>query len=327
MATSFKHSILITGGTSGLGYYAALEISRQSPDSQVIIASRSDPNAAADAINKQLGQTNVKFLKLDLSSLANVRQFAQSWGDYQFPPISALVFNAALQFPGKIEYTEDGFEKTFGISHVGHALLFGLLRSHLANEARIVITSSGTHDPAQKSGLPDAVYTSAEGLAHPSGKMLTAPGRQHYTNTKLSNILYTYALDRRFRKINENSPKQWTVTAFDPGLMPGTGLARDASAFLRFLWNSVMPRITPLLRLVVSKNVHAPQDSGASLARLVIGHDVEGVSGVYFEGRKKIDSSKDSYVEAKQEDLWNWSVETVAVDEKEKSLFALKDLL
>jgi hypothetical protein len=95
--------------------------------------------------------------------------------------------------------------------------------------------------------------------------------------------------------------------------MPGTGLARDAGAAVRFvIW---------LLRLLVSPNVHSPQESGTALARLAVGEDVEGVSGKYFEGMKQIKSSVESYVEEKQEDLWKWTLKFVAMDEEEVRKF------
>lgn len=328
MSSKFEGSVLVTGGTAGLGYESALAIARQCPTYQIVIASRSDPNSSADTINKLLHQNNVRFLELDLSSLTKVRAFAADWEARNFPQIHSLVCNAALQFPNETEYTEDGFEKTFGINHVGHALLFSLLRPHLTKTARIVFVSSGTHDPAQKSGMPDAYYNTADELAHPPARFAKGKlGRQHYTNTKLANVLYVYALHRRFMTINEKSGKRWTITAMDPGLMPGTGLAREGSAVERFVWFRVLPRILPLLRLLLSPNIHSPRESGGALARLAVGSDVEGVSGQYFEGKKEIKSSKDSYDEAKQEDLWNWTVNNVARTEEEKTEFALRDLV
>ena len=67
------------GGTSGVGYEAALGISQQCPDHRVVIASRTDPKSAATSINKTLNQQNVEYLPLDLSSLANVRSYAKSY--------------------------------------------------------------------------------------------------------------------------------------------------------------------------------------------------------------------------------------------------------
>ncbi|KAJ5917416.1 hypothetical protein N7466_010970 [Penicillium verhagenii] len=325
MPSTLQRSVLVTGGTIGLGYQCALAIARSCPTFQIIIASRTD-NGAAETINKLLNQDNTRFMSLDLSSLANIRSFATTWKAANLPPIYSLVLNAALQFPGAAEYTKDGFEKTFGINHVGHALFFSLLRPHLADTARVVITGSGTHDPAMKSGMPDAIYTTAEDLAHPPAKYTNSNGRQHYTNTKLANVLYMFALDRRFAAINEKSGRHWTATVMDPGLMPGTGLAREGNGIERFLWKRVLPHIIPLLRLLLSDNVHTTRESGEALARLAVGKDVEGVSGRYFEGLREIPSSKDSLDEAKQEDLWRWTIDTVARDE-EKAAFSFEGLL
>lgn len=327
MPSKFHRSILVTGGTANLGYQCAINLARKYPDYQIVIASRSDPNSSADSINRSLGQKNVKFLQLDLSSLAQVRSFAAEWEANQFPPIYSLVFNAALQFPGDAQYTGDGFEKTFAISHIGHALLFSLLRPHLADTARVVIVSSGTHDPAQKSGLPDAYYSSAEEIAHPKGDALKNNGRQRYATTKLTNVLYSYALHRRFEAINKKTGKHWTVAAFDPGLMPGTGLARDATGFEKFLWLKVLPKIMPVLRLLFSPNVHTAEYSGQMLARLVTGSDEEIGSGKYYEENRQIKSSDASYDQDKQEDLWKWTVKTLAKSDSEISRFDFKDLL
>lgn len=329
MARKYERSVLVTGGTSGLGYECALDIARQHPSYKVIIAARSDKDGAAAYMNKALGlgQNHVEFIPLDLANTAKVRSFAAQWQNKQLPPIQSLVFNAALQFPGAAEYSEDGFEKTFAICHVGHALLFALLRPSLADTARIVIVSSGTHDPEQKSGLPDAHFYSAEQLAHPPKELTRGKGRQHYSNSKMANIMYTYALHRRLQAINERHGKHWTVASFDPGLMPGTGLARDAGRVMLFVWMSILPKVLPLLRVTISPNIHTAKESGQSLAHAATSPDLEGTSGVYFEGRKPINSSKETYDEKKQEELWRWTVQTLAENDEEKRTFDLADLL
>ena len=305
---------MVTGGTANLGYYATLEIARKHPDYEIIVSSRTDPDRAADKINQTLKQKNVSFVPLDLSSTDNVRKFAADWTAAKHAPIKALVLNAGLQFSGGVEKTPEGIEKTFAINHVGHALLFHLLWPQLANDARVVVTASGTHDPAQKSGLPDAIYNAAEELAHPTAESEKYAGRQRYATSKLVNVLWTYALDRRLKQ--NAAGKNVTVTAMDPGLMPGTGLARDASFIVQFLFTKVLPHIIPLLRMLTTPNIHKPEESGAALARLAVSEDVEGVSGKYFEGMREIDSSKDSYSMEKQDDLWTWTVNYVAKGDK-----------
>ena len=310
-------TVLVTGGTLGLGYECALEIAQQCPHYHVLIASRSNKDNAAVSIKQNTGHSNVEYLKLDLSSLAKVRSFAADYAKRGYPPIKALVLNAGLQILN-LDYTEDKIESTFAINHVGHSLLFYLLSPYFAEDARILLVASGTHDPAQKTGVPDAIYNSAEKLAQPTKETEKYDGRQRYSTSKLCNVMWTYALHRRL----ERTPgKKWTVNAFDPGLMPGTGLARDAPALLQFIWHNILPRTMWLLRLLISPNIHSPRDSGGSLARLAVGDDVKGVSGKYYEGKKPIPSSKDSEVVGKQEDLWEWTVKRVAKDEDERRKF------
>lgn len=318
--SNFKQSILITGGTSGLGFHATSLIARHVQSAKIVIAARKDPNSAAAKINRKNGQDNVQFLPLDLGNQDNVRSFVKTWNCQKFPPISILILNAGLQFPSGIQYTSDGIEATFGINHVGHALLFHLLQPCLANECRIVVVSSGTHDPAQKSGLPDAVYTNGEELAHPAGDALKNDGRQRYATSKLCNVLWTYALHRR---ISQLTTRKLTVVAFDPGLMPGTGLAREAGPFLRFIWIYLLPALIPLLQRVFHPNVHTQQESGANLAFIATDKNAQAKSGVYYEMRKEIPSSIDSYDESKQEELWSWTVKTLASNEQERKDFEI----
>lgn len=76
-----------------------------------------------------------------------------------------------------------------------------------------------------------------------------------------------------------------------------------------------MPRMLPLLRLLMgSSNIFTAKQSGDFLADLAIESKLEGVTGQYFSERKEIPSSKESYDEAKQEDLWRWTVKEVAKD-------------
>ncbi|KAI9150388.1 Short-chain dehydrogenase TIC 32 A, chloroplastic [Paramyrothecium foliicola] len=310
---AYTRSAIITGGTINLGYHAALDIARQHPDWLVIICSRSDKENAAEKINRTLNQKNVTFMPLDLSDSKKVRSFAREWSSKSYPPIQALLLNAALQFPDKIVYTDEGIEATFAIAHVGHALLFHLLFPHLAEKARVVVTASGVHDPALSTGMPKAIFTTAEALAHPPAEIANGNGQRHYCNSKLANIMWTYALQKR---LDERVPqRRITVNAFDPGLMPGSGLAREYPPAFRFAWQKIMPRVTPLLRILFTPNIHKPSESGESLARLAASDEMASVAGKYFEGRKEIKSSVDSYDVKKQDDLWQWTINYCADDE------------
>ena len=317
---SYANTVLLTGGTTGLGYYAALNLAKQHPKYLIIITGRSDPKSVADTINAKLGQKNVAFLPLELSSISKVRNFAESWTLKAYPPIISLILNAGVQYLGPAEINSDGYEKTFAINHLGHALLFYHLIPYLSPDARVVVTASGTHNPesTRKSGLPDASYNTAEALAHPDPATAHPLGMQRYNSSKLANILWTYALARHLAASNSRI----TANAFNPGLMPGTGLGREWTGLQKFMWFYVFPYIRPLLRLVIP-TVRETSVSGKDLAQVALGKGAKGVNGRYFDGRKDMESSKDSYDEKKQEDLWTWTLKAVDA-EAEGGLAGLK---
>ncbi|KAI3343257.1 hypothetical protein F4824DRAFT_493510 [Ustulina deusta] len=173
-------SIIITGGTAGLGY--------------LVLGSRTDGDGAADRINAELGQSNTICTPLDLSDIGSVRKYAENWASKGYPSIRALLLNAALLIPGAMQKRSDGLEKTFSITHVGNAALFHLMFPHLASNARVVVVSSGTHDPAQVADMPDPSYSSAEGLARPSGTDINMSGWQRYPTAKLCNVLWGWTV-------------------------------------------------------------------------------------------------------------------------------------
>lgn len=329
--TQFKRSILLTGGTHGLGFEIAVQLAKAQPDYLIVVAARSD-KGATDKIKAQSKTNNIEFAALDLIDRDNIRTFAAKWAERQLPPIHALMLNAGLQFPLEYYFTPDGFEKTFAIGHMGHALLFALLRSYLADDARIIITTSGTHDPAQKfGGMPHPRYGSAEATARPApcpkNTVFKTPGLERYTTTKLATLLWMYALHRRVEAANAKTGRNWSVFAADPGLMPDTGLFRDSPALFRFVFGRVLSNILPVLRVVYHPHVHTSEESGAAFVKLALGPEGERKSGRYFEGVREIKSSEESYEEAKQEDMWSWTLENVPRDGRERVLLGLEDLV
>jgi NAD(P)-dependent dehydrogenase (short-subunit alcohol dehydrogenase family) len=206
--------------------------------------------------------------------------------------------------------TADGFESTFGVNHLGHFLLVTELLPVLRPPARVAVVASGVHDPAQKAGVPVPAWNDAHALARgelgpsaASDRPFTA-GQRRYSTSKLANMYFTYALARRL-------PDGVTVNAYDPGLVVGTGLQREAVAPLRFAATRVLPLLRPLLRRVLTPYVYTARESGAMLARLVTSPDLDGVTGQYFgAGRPEaIRSSDESYDNCRAEELWRDSLE------------------
>ncbi len=311
-------SVIITGGNTGLGYQCAYNIALSSQDWHIIIACR-DPEKGIEAVNRLKTETrnnNISTMELDLASLSCVRKFVTVFSTAGLPQLQAIVCNAGLQIINGTTYTSDGFEMTFGVNHLGHFLLVNLLLKVMSAPGRIVFVSSGTHDPQQVTGMPSSVYVNAHKLAYPdtevSDESAALIGRRRYSTSKLCNIYCTYELACRIQK---ETGRNITANAFDPGLMPGTGLARQVNPVVFFVWKYIMPVMT-----LLPINAHTTKKSGKALAALVINPELSTVTGKYFEGLKEIKSSVQSYNRENAKDLWKTSVNLVKLSRDETIL-------
>ena len=281
---------VLTGATSGLGRATAQAIAR-TPGWSVVLAGR-DP-ARGDELARQLGG-DAGVVPLDLAALASVRAAAAALAE-RHAPVSALVLNAGLQVTRATRASQDGYELTFAVNHLGHFLLTELLRPHLTPDARIAVVSSGTHwGTWAKSGpFPRPRWDDPRKLAQPRD----ASGQEAYATSKLANVYFAYEAARRYPGI--------AVNAFDPGLMPATGLARDYPAPVRALNRALAPLVS---RLPFAAR---PEESAAALARLVTDPDLASLTGRYVERGHEEPSSPASYDRERARQLWEASVELV----------------
>ena len=299
MEMALAKTLIVTGGNTGLGFECADALSKDS-SVLVIIASRDVRMAEQAARRLREAKGNAQVLLLDLSRQASILRFVEAFRKGQFPSLAGIVCNAGMQNVGAPTKTEEGYETTFAVNHLGHYLLTRLLLPDLATRASIKFVSSGTHDPKQKTGMPAPRYITAEAAAY-DFELGGNAGRRRYTTSKLCNVYCTYEYACRLAGSSDSRLQSLRVNAFDPGLMPATGLARTYSAPLRFVSRYVLPALS----LFVS-NVNSPAKSGHGLALLASGGEGP-VTGKYFSDGKEIRSSAESYDTQKALDLWNTS--------------------
>jgi light-dependent protochlorophyllide reductase len=290
-------TVIITGANAGLGLRCAQALLETDPSWHVVAAVRDQ--ARGTAAMQRLGDpSRATVMHVDLASLVSVRAFTRDVREAELPPLHAIVCNAGVQVVSRTQQTADGYEMTFGVNHLGHFALVEGLRDQLVAPARIVVVSSGTHNPTRHTGMPHPRYTSAAELARiPNDGADSAAGRCRYTTSKLCNVLFAYELDRRL----DAGAQGIAVNAFDPGMMPGSGLARDYPPLQRLAWRFVLPALRVL------PGVRSTRTSGRHLAALVADRRFDGISGRYFDGPKPVRSSEDSYDVGKAADLWHTS--------------------
>lgn len=307
-----RETALITGGNSGIGFECARRLARAGW--HVVLASRNrDVSAeAVRRIERESGEGSASELGLDLGSLAAVRRFAAEFASRDLP-LRALVCNAGLQVHRGPQVSADGHELTFAVNHLGHFLLTNLLLTRLVANApaRIVVVASGVHDPKLRTGMPKAAVADLETLAATGGpRRGEFDGRLAYVNSKLCNLWFAYELGRRLETAGmAPSDGRLAVIAWEPGLVPGSGLARDYPPALRFVWDRILPAVARVLTPFVAGINPAPK-SGEALARVVLDPAFAGVCGKYYPSHtrwREGASSEASYDAARARALWEES--------------------
>ncbi|WP_238424001.1 oxidoreductase [Micromonospora parastrephiae] len=172
---------VITGANAGIGYQAARQLA--AAGATVVLACRHPGRMAeaARAIRKECPNAAIDEVSIDLGSLRSIRAAASAIID-SHPHVDILINNAGvIGEPGW--RTLDGFESCFGVNHLGHFALTGLLLDKLiaAADARIVTVSSTAHRVAR---LNPQEWPSPQN-----------PNIYHaYAASKLANLLFAYHL-------------------------------------------------------------------------------------------------------------------------------------
>ncbi len=318
-------SVLVTGGNSGIGFECARALARAGR--HVVIASRSR-RTSDDAVRRiaaESGADRIEAMDLDLASPASIRRLVADV-DARNLPLQALVCNAGLQFTKGPVLSDDGYELTFAVNHLGHFLLTNLLLERIASQApsRIVIVSSGVHDSKRFTGMPKTNIADLDTLAATGGaKRDSYSGGLAYVNSKLCNLWFAYELARRMEAagvVRKDCPI--AINAFDPGLVPGSGLAREYHPALRFIWESVMPAMASGLTRFVAGISTAPK-SGTALAQLVLDPRLAAGGARYYPSHTRwyeTPSSDESYDTVRARELWEASIRMTGLGAGESPL-------
>jgi retinol dehydrogenase-14 len=274
-------TVLITGGTSGIGCATAAGLAAMGADLAITGRAPERAGQAAREIRTATG-AHVDVFIADLSSRAEVRRLA---GEVlrAYPRIDVLINNVGGYWNTR-HVTPDGLERTFALNHLAPFLLTTLLLGRLQQSAPARVVTVSSH--VQASGRID--FDDLQGEESYSGA-------RAYSQSKLANVLFTYELARRLQGTSV------TANALHPGVVRTSFGAEDPSGIQRL--------ITPF----IWRFMKAPARGAATSIHLASAPDLERVTGLYFANSKPKKSSNRSYNEAAAARLWQVSADLVGL--------------
>jgi NAD(P)-dependent dehydrogenase (short-subunit alcohol dehydrogenase family) len=282
---------VITGANTGLGYETARALAASGAHVVLAVRNLDKGKDAAARITAESPHAGVVLQELDLTSLDSVRAAARELQS-DHDRIDLLINNAGVMWTPK-SVTSDGFELQFGTNHLGHFAFTGLLLDRLLPVAgsRIVTVSSVGHRILADIHFDDLQWDQ-------SYNRVAA-----YGQAKLSNLLFTYELQRRLA-----SHGTTIAAAAHPG-GSDTELTRNLPAVLQRAFSLVVPFVAQDAAQGALPSLRAATDPA------VIGGQYYGPDG-FAETRgypKVVSSSKKSHDVDLQRRLWAVSEELTGV--------------
>ena len=279
--------VLVTGSNSGIG----LETSRglAAAGATVVMAARNlaKGEAALADVKATTGSTTVELLQLDLASLESVRKAAAELQS-RHRELHILVNNAGIMTTRK-ETTQDGFEATMGVNHLGPFLFTNLLIDTIKatgtaeNPARIINVSSMGHRLTTGLNVNDLFYDNRRYV-----------GLRAYCDSKLANVLFTTELARRL----EGSDV--VVHALHPGAVrTGLGGNGQVPGFAKKIWDLI-----PFIK--------TPQQGAETSIHVAVSEEAGAKSGLYWANSKKRRARLPRNEPAMARELWLASERLVA---------------
>lgn len=265
---------IVTGSNTGLGYDTARVLAGRGATVVMAVRDTAKGEAAAARIRTASPGADIVVHKLDLGSLASVREAGAELAA-AYPRIDLLINNAGVMYPPK-QTTADGFELQFGTNHLGHFALTGLLLGNLldVDGSRVVVVASIAHNIKAKIDFEDLQWERRRYDRVAS-----------YGQSKLANLMFAYDLQRRLAAAAKTKGAKTIAVAAHPGVaatelvrhVPGASLPGVSWLSGRLLNSSELGAL-PTLRAATDPAVQGGQYYGPDGFRELRGYPVLATS-------------------------------------------------
>jgi len=269
-------TVVVTGGTAGIGEAAAIELSRRGAEVALVARDAGRVAAVARQAAAAGGGAPVHQHVADLTLMSEVRRLAEELRA-RHERIDVLANNAGALFGSRRE-TAEGLERTLALNHLAPFLLTNLLRDRLAG-GRVVTTASDAHESGRLD-LDDLQSTKSYAAM------------RVYGTSKLCNVLFTRELARRAPELHAN--------CFHPGTVR-TGFGKNENG----IWKVLTTLGAPFFR--------SPERGARSLVWLALSDEAGAFSGAYVQDEKVVAPSAQAQDDALAHALWERSAELAGV--------------
>ncbi len=272
MPSRYGKVAIITGANIGIGYETALALVQK--DVEVILACRNLKKAeeAKQTIINEYTKAKINCMKVDVSSLRAVREFATQF-QKQYDRLDLLINNAGIMMsPYKL--TEDGFEDQLATNYLGHFALTGLLLPLLTCTpgSRVVTLSSLSYKWAE---IQFNDLNAQKGYSR----------RKAYGQSKRACLIFAYELHRRLSAAGYST----LSVAAHPGLSK-TNLDQYFPAFVRPLGSlflqSAKNGALPILYAALEKDIKGGEFIGPDGFQEMRGFPTKVDSDEYSKDKK-----------------------------------------
>jgi NAD(P)-dependent dehydrogenase (short-subunit alcohol dehydrogenase family) len=252
---------IVTGATAGLGLVSATELAARGASVTMAVRDVARGERAARIIREAYPGAVVSVARLDLASLASIREFSSAYIK-SHKRLDILMNNAGIMGVPQREVTADGFEAQFGTNHLGHFALTGLLLPLIKKTpgARIVTVSSNLH----KTG----VMNFDDLMGRVKYKAWAA-----YGQSKLANLLFTSELQRRLVAAKVDAIAAAAHPGWSNTSLMMSGPMKGRGAFMKWLGQSVTNRMAQSASMGALNQLYAATSSD------VEGNDYIGPKG------------------------------------------------
>ncbi len=245
--------VVITGATSGIGYYTAKKYASMGARVITLNRSKEKSEALVRDIEREFG-IKIEYFLADLSNLKDICKVVEFLSCIK-EPIDVLIHNAGV-YLDKRTLTADGLETNFVVHYLAPFIInYHLLEKYKKDKkGRIILVSSeGYRFAVWGLNLDDLQFEKAR-----------YTGLKAYGSAKLAQILTMHIFADLLKPYNV------TINAMHPGMVR-TNTGRDNSALYRWFKKTFIDSIS-----------QTPEISAQALYYLGVSKEVENITDKFF---------------------------------------------